>query len=114
MTRVKFIDPYLNKNKTIDFSPYSAIKFAISSKDAKNWDSFNVTIQDKTGNQVEIPLKDVGFKPDGNFHWVTLNIKALQKSGIDMSSISKLFQISWGGGVSRGQSFNLDGLHLVE
>ncbi|NQZ70138.1 MAG: beta-galactosidase, partial [Lentisphaeria bacterium] len=105
---------HLTQKKTIDFTPYSAIKFAVSSKDAAKWDAFSVIIQDSKGNYIGIPLKDVGFKPDGNFHLIRLDIKALQKGGVDMSSISTLLQISWGGGVAKGHSFNLDGLHVVK
>ena len=56
----------LKDKNTLDFSPYSALKFAISSKDAAKWDAFSAIIQDSKGNYTSIPLKDVGFKPDGN------------------------------------------------
>ena len=104
----------LKDKNTLDFSPYSALKFAISSKDAAKWDAFSAIIQDSKGNYTSIPLKDVGFKPDGNFHWIRLDIAALKKGGIDVSSINTLLQISWGGGVERDHSFNLDGLHVVK
>ncbi|MBO26045.1 MAG: hypothetical protein CMI33_05555, partial [Opitutales bacterium] len=78
------------------------------------WDDFKIIIQDRDDNYMVAKLADLGFKPDGKFHWLILEIEGIKKAGVDVSNLGKIIQIAWGGGVGANHSFHLDGLQLLK
>lgn len=99
---------------TLDFSSYKALKFDLSSKSAAKWKKFTLIMEDANKTYVSIPMKDIGFKADGKFHTVTVQMKALENCGLDLSKMNNLVQIAWDGGVRKGHNFHLDALRLVK
>lgn len=104
----------MKNNQGIDISGYKQIKFAVSSLSAAKWDDFKVIIQDRDDNYMVAKLADLGFKPDGKFHWLILEIEGIKQAGVDVSNLGKIIQIAWGGGVEANHSFHLDGLQLLK
>ena len=95
-----------------DLSEFQTLGFAIKSSDARGWEKFRVIIGSSDGESYEALLTSLGFKPDGKWHQCQIDLKDVEKSGVDLSKIKTLFSIGWEGGVSDGQSYNLDDLHL--
>jgi len=95
-----------------DFSGFEKMGFAIKSKDAAQWESFRVIIESTNGKSYEAPMESIGFKPDGEWHRCTVNLSDVKKAGVDLTKIKTLFAVGWEGGVSNGQYFKLDDLHL--
>ena len=95
-----------------DLSGFKKMGFAIKSKDAKRFDSFQVIIDDANGESFKTAVSNHGFRPDGDWHRCTIDLKDIQASGLDLKRVKTLFAISWGGGVRAGDSFKLDDLFL--
>ncbi|MCH2176152.1 MAG: beta-galactosidase [Lentisphaeria bacterium] len=104
----------MNDKKTLDFSPYQKLKFSLRSTRTKKWKDFSVIMEDTEKNYTVIRLADLGFKPDGKFHEISIDINALKKSGVNISKLNIILQFSWGGGVRNGDYFHMDNLHLVK
>lgn len=100
--------------KTVDFSKYKAFKFDLSSRSAKRWKHFFLIMEDKNKKYVKIPMKDIGFVPDGKFHTVTVHTEALKKCGLDITKMNILAQVAWSGGVKKGNTFHIDAMRLVK
>lgn len=105
------MDPKYGKG-VADFSPFEKMGFAVKSKHAANWEDFRVIIESNDGQSYEAPLSSIGFKPDGQWHRCEVNLEDVKKSGVDLTKIKTLFAIGWEGGVSNGQYYRLDDLHL--
>ena len=105
------MDPKYGKG-VADFSPFEKMGFAVKSKHAANWEDFRVIIESNDGQSYEAPLSSIGFKPDGQWHRCEVNLEDVKKSGVDLTKIKTLFAIGWKGGVSNGQYYRLDDLHL--
>ena len=84
----------MNGEKTLDFSKFKKLRFALSSRNAVKWDNFAVILEDNKGVFSKIPVKDLGFKADGQWHWCTIDLETLEKTGINIKKISKPFQIA--------------------
>ena len=95
-----------------DFSGYEKMAFAIKSGDASGWEKFRVIIESSDGKSYEASMTSLGFKPDGKWHRCQIDLKDVEKSGVDLSKIKTLFSIGWEGGVSNGQYYKLDDLYL--
>ena len=95
-----------------DFSDFEKMGFAMKSKDASNWEKFRVIIESANGKAFEAPLTSLGFKPDGQWHRCQIDLNDVKKGGVDLTKIKTLFAIGWEGGVSAGQYYMLDDLHL--
>ena len=104
----------MKNNQSVDISGYKQIKFAVSSLSAAKWDDFKVIIQDRDDNYMVAKLADLGFKPDGKFHWLILEIEEIKQAGVDVSNLGKIIQIAWGGSIGANHSFHLDGLQLLK
>ena len=95
-----------------DYSGFEKIGFSMKSRDTGSWESFEVLIESSDGESYKAPVTSLGFKPDGEWHDCTIELADVKKAGVDLKKIRVLFALSWGGGVSNGDSFKLDDLHL--
>ena len=97
------------KTGTVDFSPYSSLRFSLKSSDAKNWGEFQVILEDKSGKSYAADIYKTGFKGDGEWHKCAVDLKS---TGLDLTKMFRIFQINWGKGAKKGTSFKLDDVHL--
>lgn len=95
-----------------DLSDFEKMGFAVQSKDAADWEQFRVIIESSDGKAYEAPMQDLGFKPDGKWHPCVIKLDDVERAGVDLKKIRTLFAIGWEGGVSNGQYFKLDDLHV--
>ncbi|MEM7474657.1 MAG: hypothetical protein AAF483_06670, partial [Planctomycetota bacterium] len=95
-----------------DLSEFKVLRFALKSQDAKDWESFRVIIESNNGKYFGTSMHSIGFKPDGKWHLCSIDLSEVKRSGVDLSKIKTLFAVAWEGGVSSGEYFMLDDLHL--